>query len=462
MNNLKILVSIYHVCPCFTGKLIIEEGGVPPLLKLIKDGESDGQENAARAIGLLGRDAESVEHVMHVDVSSAFVKVLKDGPMKAQTAVAWAVSELAKNYPKCQDLFAQHNIIRFLVSHLAFETVEEHSKYSVSSTVNNKPTSFHAVVMASKNNNNENVENVDGGGHNDENTESNIRISHPLKKTPNQNHHHHHHSYYSAINTKGRESEDPETKAKMKAMAARALWYLSKGNSSICKSITESRALLCFAILLEKGREDIQYNSAMAIMEITAVAEKDAELRKSGFKPNTSAYKAIIDQILRVISKGDTQSNLLIPCIKTVGNLARTFRSTETRMIGPLVKLLEDGIGDDDVAREAAATALAKFVCIENYLQVEHSKAMISEGGAKHLIQMVYFGEAKVQKEGLVVLSYMAMHVPDSEELAKAEVLTVLEWASKQGHVTQDPMVEALLQEAKSKLELYQSTRGFR
>ncbi|CAN1789791.1 hypothetical protein LINPERHAP1_LOCUS18596 [Linum perenne] len=76
-------------------KLIIEEGGVQPLLKLVKDGKAEGQENAARAIGLLGRDPKSVEHMIHVGVCSVFAKILKEGPMKVQAVVAWAVSELA-------------------------------------------------------------------------------------------------------------------------------------------------------------------------------------------------------------------------------------------------------------------------------------------------------------------------------------------------------------------------------
>ncbi|MCI26641.1 ARO1-like protein, partial [Trifolium medium] len=79
----------------------------------------------------------------------------------------------------------------------------------------------------------------------------------------------------------GRELEDAESKAHMKAMAAKALRYLAKGNSGICRSITESRALLCFAILLEKGPEEVKYNSALALKEITAVAEEDPELRRS-------------------------------------------------------------------------------------------------------------------------------------------------------------------------------------
>jgi hypothetical protein len=492
------------------GKLIIEEGGVGPLLKLIKEGKIDGQENAARAIGLLGRDSECVEHMIHVGVCSVFGKILKEGPMKVQSVVAWAVSELAANYPKCQDLFAQHNIIRLLVGHLAFETVEEHSKYAI---VSMKPTSIHAVVMASNNTNsnlnpNKGNENEDvgvgaGGGNNKQGRVSN----HPLGERPrnlhrvitstmaihaatkqsgeeneanqNQNflansytpppppngngfgngggkqgnHGNHQRNYsHSGINMKGRESEDPEIKASMKEMAARALWHLAKGNVAICRSITESRALLCFAVLLEKGPEAVQYNSAMALMEITAVAEKDAELRKSAFKPNSTACKAVVDQVLKIIEKAD--SDLLIPCVRVIGNLARTFKATETRMIGPLVKLLDER--EAEVSREASI-ALKKFAGSENYLHVDHSKAIISAGGAKHLIQLVYFGEQMVQIPALVLLSYIALHVPDSEELALAEVLGVLEWASKQSFMQHDETLETLLQEAKSRLELYQS-----
>ncbi|KAJ6929837.1 hypothetical protein NC652_013644 [Populus alba x Populus x berolinensis] len=405
------------------GKLIIEEGGVPPLLKLVKEGKLEGQENAARAIGLLGRDPESVEHMIVVGVCSVFAKILKEGPMKVQVVVAWAVSEFAANYPKCQDLFAQHNIIRLLVGHIAFETVQEHSKYAIVS----KATSIHALVIASNNSN----------------------VTHDVNK---QNH------SISGVSVKGRELEDPATKANMKAMAASALWHLAKGNSPICRSITESRALLCFAVLLEKGREDVQYNCAMALMEITAVAEKDADLRRSAFKPNSPACKAVIDQMLKVIEKAD--SVLLIPCIRAIGNLARTFRATETRMICPLVRLLDER--EAEISMEAAI-ALTKFACKENYLHLDHCKAIISAGGAKHLIQLVYFNEQIVQLSALPLLCYIALHVPDSEELARAEVLNVLEWSSKQSHMVQDEKLEALLPEAKSRLELYQSrgSRGF-
>ncbi|KAI3451440.1 hypothetical protein Pfo_008105 [Paulownia fortunei] len=468
------------------GKLIIEEGGVGPLLKLVKEGKLEGQENAARAIGLLGKDPESVEHMIHAGVCSVFAKILKEGPMKVQAVVAWAVSELAAHYPKCQDLFAQHNIIRLLVSHLAFETVQEHSKYAVVS----KATSMHAaVVLASSNTTNAGPDDSVMKGNDLDDDKS--PIPHPLgNKHPNKMYnvvtstmsikgsngvknpaqtngnnggkvnsvHHHPSLSLSGASNRAREMEEPATKAYIKAMAARALWHLAKGNSPICRSITESRALLCFAVLLEKGPAEVQFNSAMALMEITAVAEEDAELRRSAFKPNSPACKAVVDQLYGVIEKAD--SELLVPCIKAIGNLARTFKATETRMISPLVKLLDER--EAEVSREACI-ALTKFACTENYLHLDHSKAIIGAGGAKHLVQLVYFGEQIVQSCALILLCYIAMHVPDSEELARAEVLTVLEWASKQASMMQVEDVENLLPEAKGKLELYQSrgSRGY-
>ncbi|XP_010547425.1 PREDICTED: uncharacterized protein LOC104819176 isoform X2 [Tarenaya hassleriana] len=459
------------------GKLIIEEGGVVPLLKLLKEGKPEGQENAARALGLLGRDPESVEHMIHGGACSVLAKVLKEGPMKVQAVVAWATSELVANHPKCQDVFAQHHVTRLLVGHLAFETIQEHSKYAITT---GKPTSIHhAVVLATENPNSAankateedqspiphpTAKHMSNQMHNvvvntmAMKTANGVKVNQTngVKPSHHLNNHHHHQNQGGA--GKVRELEDPATKSEMKAMAARALWKLAKGNSAICKSITESRALLCFAVLLEKGSEDVRYNSAMALMEITAVAEQDADLRHSAFKPNSPACKSVVDQMLKIIENGDP--DLLIPCIKSVGNLARTFRATETRMIGPLVKLLDDR--EAEISREAAI-ALTNFAGTGNYLHKDHSRAIIEAGGGKHLVQLSYFGESVVQIPALELLCYIAMNVPDSEQLAKDEVLTVLEWASKQSCVCQLESLESLLLEAKSRLELYQSrgSRGF-
>lgn len=466
------------------GKLIIEEGGVPPLLKLVKEGKMEGQENAVRAIGLLGRDPESVEQIVNSGVCSVFAKVLKEGHMKVQVVVAWAVSELAANHPKCQDHFAQNNAIRLLVSHLAFETIQEHSKYAIASKPN---MSLHTVVMTkndpSRNNEVEedmsskvsrpsavsspsqmhnvvaNTMALKSATQKHSNFQANDNDAMQNHQQPqNQQQHQHPTVALTGTSIKGREYEDPITKAEMKAMAARALRHLCANNVAICKSVTESRALLCFAVLLEKGADDVQYNSALALMEITAVAEESSDLRKTAFKPTAPAAKAVVDQLLKIIEAAD--SDLLGPCINAIGNLARTFRATETRIVPPLVRLLDER--EPEITREAAY-ALNKFAGTDNFLHVNHSKAIIAAGGAKHLIQHVYFAEQMVQIPSLILLCYIALHVPDSEELAQEEVLIVLEWGLKQGHLVQDPDIETLLLESKSRLVLYQSrgTRGF-
>ncbi|CAN1307682.1 hypothetical protein LINPERPRIM_LOCUS27125 [Linum perenne] len=424
------------------GRLIIEEGGVPPLLKLAKEGKMEGQENAARAIGLLGRDPDSVEAIVNAGACNVFAKMLKEGHMKVQAVVAWAVSELAANHPKCQDHFAQGNIIRFLVSHLAFETVQEHSKY----TIANKQTSIHSLLIASN-------ESESRRGEAEEEQMTVSKIAHPMNNQMTSQH-----VQFSGTSIKKREQEDPATKAHMKAMAARALWQLAKGNLTICRSITESRALLCFAILLEKGEEEVQSYSAMALMEITNVAEQHADLRRSAFKPTSPSARAVLDQLLKVISAAE--SDLLVPCIRALGSLARTFRATETRVVGPLVKLLDEK--EPEVMMEAAV-ALNKFASNENFLCVNHSKAVIAGGGTKHLIQLVYFGEQVIQVPSLILLCYITMNCPDSEILANEEVLIVLEWSTKQSHLVENQTIQELLPEAKSRLELYQSrgSRGF-
>ncbi|KAF7108739.1 hypothetical protein CFC21_109146 [Triticum aestivum] len=457
------------------GRLIIEEDGVPPLLRLIKEGRPEGQENAALAIGLLGRDPECVELMVLAGVCTAFSKILKDAPMKVQGMVAWAVSELATNHPKCQDAFMQSNVIRLLVSHLAFETVQEHSKYAVASRM-----SLHSVVMDKKGSGkySSHQDTFDAAEHTAANslsakptvgggsaaggnaaaaaaaatggTSSSGVTGAAAASIGSVAGTKQHNVSLSGTSTRGKEYEDEETKAYMKSNAARALCQLATGNAAVCKNITESRALLCFSILLEKGAPDVQYNSALALMEICRVAEQNADLRRSAFKPTSPAARAVVDQLLRVVTKAE-YDDLLIPCITSLGCLSRTFRATETRIIGPLVNLLDER--EADVSREAAV-ALTKFACTDNYLHVDHSKAIINASGAKHLVQLVYFGEQMVQVAALLLVCYIAHNVPDSEDLAQAEILTVLEWASKQ---EQDKLIESLLPEAKIRMELYQS-----
>jgi len=417
------------------GKLIVEEGGIGPLLKLIKEASTaEGQEAAAKAIGKLGKDPQHVTHMIREGVCSVFAKVLKDNSsMKAQTMVAWALSELLSTDPDSQDLFAQSGIIRSLVGHLAFETVPDHSNYTVATKAAVAVTVHSVVNMATKDNNGL--------------TQTQINTKNASKDmgTPS----------LSGLNLKGKEAEDPIIKASMKAEAARALCKLAKKNINTCKTITESKALLCFAMLLEKGKGEVQYNSAMAVMEIAAVAEENADLRRAAFKTNSPVAKALVDQLLRIIQEDDPESQLLRLCIRSIGCLARTFPAKETRPIPALVKHLDHR--ELAVSREVAI-ALEKFACSENYLHVERSKAILEySSSASQLVQLVYFGEDLAQIHALILLCYLALHVSDSEALAKAEALTALKWVSKQVNLIHHPVLENLLPEAKSRLELYQS-----
>ncbi|XP_019196174.1 PREDICTED: uncharacterized protein LOC109190178 [Ipomoea nil] len=467
------------------GKLIIEEGGVAQLLRLAKDGRLEGQENASRAVGLLGRDPESVEHIVNAGVCQVFAKILKEGHMKVQVVVAWAISELAANYPKCQDHFSQTNTIRLLVSHLAFETIQEHSKYTIPTK---HQMSIHTVAMTKSQESESNIPHPlsNGIGKQIQNVvtdtlakkSSNLAPKEETKQQPNEvanNAKPNNNSRktktrnsvkkarqrqvaFAGSSIKGREYEDPETKAEMKAMSARALRHLCAHNFTVCTSVTESRALLCFSALLEKGADDVQYYSAMALMEITSVAEQHSDLRRSAFKPNAPAAKAVVDQFLKIIEKAD--SDLLIPSIRSIGNLARTFRATETRIIGPLVALLEDR--EPEVISEAAI-ALNKFACDDNFLHVNHSKAIIQGGGTKSIIPHIYFGEQMVQIPSIILLCYIAMSIPESEQLAEEDAFIVFEWSMKQSHLMNDATVQRLVEEGRRSLELYQSrsSRGY-
>jgi HEAT repeat protein len=381
-------------------KYIMEEDAVPPLLKLLKDGTDEGQEAAARALGLLVCDADSVDvdKLVQAGVCSSFAAALKDPPMRVQAAVAEAIANLADRSSTCQDLFAQNNAVRYLVGHLASGTIQEHSKYSV-------------------------------GSHSSKN--STAAPQQPLKDP---------------------EVEDPEIKAHLMDMAAKALWKLARNHLVVCKSITESQALLCFAVLLEKGDGDIgtevQFFSAMAIMEIARVTEHS----QSAFKPSSPAAKAVVDQLLRVVRKGEYDV-LLLPCIAALGCLARTFTESETRVvITPLVQLLDDR--EPPVTKEAAV-ALTKFACSENHLHVNHCKAIVDDGGARYLVHLVYLAGDETQIEALILLCYIALYVPESEDLAEAGVQPVLLWASKQAHMVKDARVQALLPDANAMLELF-------
>ncbi|VVA09911.1 PREDICTED: Armadillo [Prunus dulcis] len=378
--------------------LIIREGGVEALLKLMEEGPMEGQENAARTLGWLGRSCEIVEH-LHADVCKVFAKTLREGSLKVQVAVAKAVSMLSYQHPELQDVFAQHDVVRLLIGHLAFETVEVHSSKT----------------------------------HSNDNANAN---------------------------------EDPATREKNESNGSQSPLQTSGGDSAICRSLAESTSLHSFGVLLEKGSENAQLYSVLALVVIMKVAEEDADLRRCAFSPNSPTWKYIADQLLLKITENVENSDFQVFCIKAIGNLAKTFGSRETRMINRLVQLLNGSKYD---VTEEACIALTKFSCTDNCFHIDHSKAIISAGGVKHSEELAQ-AEVLAALTWASKLSYMTKYeevdkllfnipvcVPEMEELAQAGVLPMLEWETEQSYMSKDETVLTLLQGAKSRLNLHQS-----
>ncbi|KAK3151026.1 hypothetical protein QOZ80_3AG0240730 [Eleusine coracana subsp. coracana] len=485
------LASLARDSPHFA-KYIIEEDGVPPLVRLLKEGGDDARGHAAAALGLLGRDEESAGRLLQSGACAALAQALKEPPARVQAAAAEAVAALAHHSRKCQDMFAQTSAVRHLVGHLASGIINEHAKYSVAhanttthgsrsaATPSPPPplqqpmTSLHSVVLAKSHSvrqGNDPGANSWVAALNNATSQQQARKSQmqsvvqsaiaanstttngsttPARSSQKQL------RSNGSSGQRGGGEEDPAAKLQLKAMAAKALWKLARDHVGVCTSITESRALLCFARILEDddAGTSLRFYSAMAVMEIARVAEHNLALRQSAFKPSSPAAKAVVDQLLRAVRDAvDDDGDLLRPCVTALGCLSRTFTASETRVVGPLVQLLDER--DAPVTREAVV-ALTKFACTENHLHVNHCKALVDAGGARHLVQLVYLGD-QVQVEALILLCYVALHVPESEDVAQAGVLAVLLWASKQAHMVQDTRVEALLPDARARLELFQS-----
>ncbi|KAI5319750.1 hypothetical protein L3X38_039458 [Prunus dulcis] len=239
---------------------------------------------------------------------------------------------LSYQHPELQDVFAQHDVVRLLIGHLAFETVEVHSSKT----------------------------------HSNDNANAN---------------------------------EDPATREKMKAMAAKALCRLAEGTQP-------------FAVASQ--------NQHHYIVSITENVEN---------------------------------SDFQVFCIKAIGNLAKTFGSRETRMINRLVQLLN---GSEYDVTEEACIALTKFSCTDNYFHIDHSKAIISAGA----LNMRWFSSATLHCMYWTAKSLPRLRCLlrlQMEELAQAGVLPMLEWETEQSYMSKDETVLTLLQGAKSRLNLHQS-----
>lgn len=126
--------------------IIVEEGGVPPLLKLLKEAAvPEAQIAAAITFFNLANDQERVRVIVSEHGVPLIVKVLRDAPMRVQIYVARLVARMAEFNPIAQDDFARENAIGPLVSLLSFETFMEDDM-----KVHLGKQSIHSIIQLNK------------------------------------------------------------------------------------------------------------------------------------------------------------------------------------------------------------------------------------------------------------------------------------------------------------------------
>lgn len=249
---------------------------------------------------------------------------------------------------------------------------------------------------------------------------------------------------------KEKEVESSEVKLQLKVNCAEALWRLSKGSLTNSRKITETKGLLCLAKVIENEEGELQYNSLMTIMEVTAVAESKPDLRHAAFKITSPAPKAVLDQLSRMIQK-DRDPMLQVPAIQSIGSLARIFPAKESRIINLLVLQMKSM--DMDVAIEAVI-ALGKFACPENYNCAAHSKSIIEFGGVPPLMKLLRQND-QAQVPGLMLLCYLALSAGNSKALEQAHALNAMKGMARL--VFAHPDLHELYAKAIHHLTLYQA-----
>ncbi|XP_059657959.1 uncharacterized protein LOC132304339 [Cornus florida] len=406
--------------------LIVEEGGIVPLLRLLKEGISaDAQIAASAALCKLCTDRHRARLIAKELAVPMIVKVLGDSPMRVQVWVSNLVSRMAEMDSDVQEELGRENVIRLLVTLLSVDTdLNDDPKLQSGNT------GLHSLVQINKE---------------------------LVKNTFNQSHHSNFSSSSSflSVNHKKdkRNVEAPELKLKLKISCSEALWKLSKGSLLNSRKITEAKGLLCLAKIIEQEKGDLQINCLMTVMELTAVAEFNADLRRVAFKPNSPAAKAVLDQLLRVINE-ETSPRLLLPTVKSIGCLARTFPAKETRIVLHLVAQLSHR--NAEVATEAAI-ALGKFVLPDNFNCVEHSKVIVEFDGVPRLMNLLRTSDRRRVHE-LVLLCYLAFHCGNSKVFEQERTLKFLEEKAR-SPLAQHPEMKQLFFKAMDRLTLYENGR---
>ncbi|KAI3464133.1 hypothetical protein Pfo_020796 [Paulownia fortunei] len=408
-------------------KIIVEEHGIPPLLKMLKaSGNLDAQSAAASALCNLADDQGRVRMIADAQGVQVVAKVLSEASMRVQVTLVSLVSRMSEMDANAQEEFGRENVTRPLVALLGMDVdLEEFKEVNSRKTVD----SLHLLVQLNKEMTKKHI-----GGFGSGNSLEGSR-------------------HHGNRKEKEREAESPEVKLRLKVSCATALWKLARGSLLNSTKITETKALLVLAKIIEKELGELKMNCLLVVMELTAVAESNSDLKRAAFKPSSTAAKAVLDQLLRVINE-DASALLVTPAIKAIGCLASMFPAKEKRIVQSLVAHL--GSRNPDIAAEAAK-ALCKFVCDDNYNRKEHSQAIIEFNGVPKLMNLLRSNDrGPVHLHELVLLCNLAINAGNSKALEQARALSVLEGAARHA-VTQHPDLRELFAMAIHQLTIYQA-----
>lgn len=325
------------------------------------------------------------------------------------------VSRMSELDPTVQEEFGRENVTRPLVTLLSMDVnLEEFVEANTHRNANN----LHSIVQINK----ELAKTkIHGGG-----------------------------SFEGSRHNKSEAAAPPEMKLQLKVSCANALCILAKRNLFNSGKITDTKALLVLAKIMEKEQGLLKMNCLRVVMELAVVAESNPEFKRAAFKPTSTAAKVVFDQLLRVI-KEELSPEMVIPAAKAMGCLASMFPAKEKRIVQSLVAQLRHG--DRGVVGEAAR-ALRNFVCDDNYNRREHSEAIIEFDGVPVLVSLVRSGNERLHE--LVLLCNLAINAGNNKALEQARVLSVLEGAARHV-VAQHPDLRDLFAKAIHHLTIYQA-----
>ncbi|GLT85817.1 hypothetical protein SLE2022_039920 [Rubroshorea leprosula] len=362
-------------------RIIEEEGGIPLLVKLLRDTfQPEAQIPAANALYILSDDQESVRAIMTGGGILAIVHLLRASPIRVQIQAASLVARLVERYPQAREAFAEERVVVPLVKLLSFELFSE----LVIPQFKHKQSICSVYDMEMKINKHNSV----GLNPEIDSLYTNLCLNWFFEG-----------SNGAQMQKKEWETAEPDVKLQVKLNCSKALWVLARGNESISKNITERNGLMCLAKLIEKERNELQLNCLMIVMEIAAAAEQQANFRRLAFKTNSPDVRAVIDELLRVIKESEGPE-FQIPAIRSIGSLARIFPAREIRVIESLVAQIRN---EHRQVAEEAVIALQKFVCEDHFLRSEHSKSIIKFNGVAALKRLI----GKQSPQAVVLLRYL-------------------------------------------------------